>query len=350
MKKKIIISISAVIIIALAAIKLYSNQKEVEEKVYKPKKDKKVLVKALPVSKKVLDKSFVYTGTFRPLREVMIVPQASGEIKGVYFNEGDRVAAGQLLAQIDNELFLAQRIAAEASFKNAKLNYKRYEKAAESEGISQMQVDEAWLQLKNAESQLKQLNKNIRLTSIVAPFTGTITLKDVELGATAGKEPIARITDLSQLKLEIAVPESEIMHFEKGATVEIKSDLLAAQTFQGKITYVADRADASHNYLVKVLLDAQQSKHFKAGMYGTAVLGKGLTKEAIIIPRTALLGSAKEPQVFTVKNNIASLKKIKVGRSNGQKIEVVEGLQAGEVVVVSGQINLADRTPVEVIQ
>lgn len=352
MKKKIIIIVLVLLVVSFTAVKLFSNQKAVQEKVYRPDPDKKVLVKAQVVEPKDLDKTFVYTGTLQPFREIMLIPQSEGEVTSVYFNEGDVVQQGKLLLQIDDEMLRAKYISSQATYETAKRNFERYEKASESEGVSKMQYDNYWQLYKDAESQLKQLDKNIRLSKLTAPFSGTVTAKDVEVGTVVNKNGnVGRLTDLSQLKLEIAVPENEITLFKEGETASVKTDLYPTQVLTGKIDYVSDRADDSHNYIVKILLkNNNKGIALKAGMYGTAIMKKDLQAATLIIPRSALLGSAKNPQVFVVENNVATLRSIHTGSSNGLEVEVIEGLKQGEQVILSGQINLSEGSKVQVAQ
>jgi RND family efflux transporter MFP subunit len=349
MKKKIIITVLALLAVVFTGVKLFSNQKTVQEKVYRPDPDKKALVKAETVVPKDLDKTFTYTGTFKPFREIMLIPQSEGEVTGVYFEEGASVQQGKLLLQVDDEMLRAKYIAAQATYETAKKNFERYEKASESDGVSKMQYDSYWQQYKDAESQLKQLDKNIRLSKLTAPFSGTITLKDVEIGTVVDKKSnIGRLTDLSQMKLEIAVPENEITLFGEGEQIAIETDIYPTQTLTGKIDYVADRADDSHNYTVKVLLKNNKNAELKAGMYGRAIVSKDLHKATLVVPRSALLGSAKNPQVYVIDNGIAMLREIHTGGSNGVEVEVIDGLKQGEQVVTNGQINLSNGSKVEV--
>jgi RND family efflux transporter MFP subunit len=349
MKTKIIIFSITLVLIVSVALKLKSNQELVEQKVYRVDPDKKVQVQAETVISRQLDRTFNYTGTFVPNKEIMLIPQAHGQVKGVFFNEGDQIKQGDLLLQIDDELLQAQYISAEATYQISKRNFERYEKASESDGVSKMQFDDYRLKFKNAESQLKQLDKQIRLSRITAPFSGTITLKDAELGSVVGTTPIGRLTDLTRLKLEISVPENEIVLFHEGDGAEVSSDVFPGKTFQGSVAYVAERADESHNYLVKVTIP---NKDFalKAGMYGTVSFSRDLSNNALAVPRTAILGSAKNPQVFVVKNDVATIRTIQTGRTTGELVEVVSGVEDGEVVITSGHINLKDGSKVEVQQ
>jgi RND family efflux transporter MFP subunit len=349
MKKKIIIPAVAAVLITATAFKLLSNKKEVESNIYHVDPEKKVLVQADTVYVQRLRRDFTYTGTFIPVREVMIIPQVHGEVTEVYFHEGQKVRQGERLLQIDDELLQAQLISIEANFETAKRNLERYEKASVSGGVSPMQLDNYRVNFKNAESQLKQVTKQIQLSSIEAPFAGTITFKDVEPGTIAGASPVARITDISKLKLEISVPETEINIFKRGSFISIQTDAYAGKKFDGLVDYVSERADGAHNYTVKIVVrNDEAATPVKAGMYGKATVNNAAGQESITIPRSGLLGSAKNPQVFVIKGNEAVLTSIETGSTNGEAIEVLRGLYPGDVVVTGGQINLTTGSKVDI--
>jgi hypothetical protein len=169
-----------------------------------------------------------------------------------------------------------------------------------------------------------------------------------ELGAVVGGAPVARLTDVSSLKLEVKVPESDIIYFSEGAEVSVHNELFKDTRFSGKIDFVSDRGDESHNYVVKARVMNNSKVKLKAGMFGSISLNKKMDVKSLLIPRSALLGSAKKPQVYVVDNGKAMLREVTPGRSNTTEIEVLSGLKAGESVVVSGQINLVDGSNVQV--
>ncbi|MEZ4810479.1 MAG: efflux RND transporter periplasmic adaptor subunit [Allomuricauda sp.] len=348
MKTRIIIIGAIVAIIVSIALKLNANKKEVAENVYRPDLKKAVLVKTAKVNQKTLNKTFTYTGTFVPLREVMIVPQVKGQIKQLYFEEGDVVKKGQPLVLVDDDILQAQYVAAEANYTISKRNLERNETAATSGGVSNIQLDNYRLGLKNAESELKQLKKQIEWSHMTAPFTGTITLRDAEIGMIVDNKALARITDLSKLKLEIVVPEKEIVLFSEGDEVAVQTDIYPSQELEANIDYISNRADDSHNYTVKIVIEGSSAPLLKSGMYGTVLIGSESSGEMAVIPRAALLGSAKNPQAIVVKNGKAVIRDIKIGGSNAEDIVVVEGLQPGETVVTSGHINLSNGSNVEI--
>lgn len=348
MKSKIII-ISVVALLCLGVtFKLKSNKRTVDENVYRPDPERKVLVQAQSAELKKIDQTFEYTGTFAPFKEVMLVPQVHGEVENVYFDEGDYVHAGKPLVQIDDDVLQAQYIAAEANFINAKRNLERYESASTSGGVSKLQIDNLKLALTSAEATVKQLRKQIELSRITAPFSGTMTLRSIEPGSVAGGTAVGRITDLSQLKLEISVPEREVVFFSEGETAQIQTDVFPGKSFTGKIEYVSDRGDNAHNYTVRIVVKNTNATFLKAGMYGTAVLKKGQEKQTLVIPRTALIGSAKNPQVFLIENGKAVFRSIETGLTNNESVQVLQGLKPGDVVVTTGHINLSEGSKIEI--
>jgi RND family efflux transporter MFP subunit len=349
MKTKLILSTMALLLLISVAFTLRSNKATVEKNVYRPEPDKKLLVHTSTAIKQDVAQEYSYTGTFAPYREVMLTAQIYGEVKGIFAEEGDFVRAGKTLVQIDDHILQAQYQAAEANYITAKRNLERYESAATSGGVSNLQLDNLKLNLATTESQLKQLKRQIDLSKIVAPFDGTITMRSVEIGSVAGQNPIARITDLQKLKLEVSVPEKEIVLFREGAKANVVTDVYPGTTLHGTIEYVSDRGDEAHNYDVRIVLDNNQSKAvLKAGMYGTAVLKSNTPHQTLFIPRAALLGSAKNPQVFVVNGDRVALKNILTGYMTADMLEVKEGLNEGDVVVTTGHINLADGSAITI--
>jgi RND family efflux transporter MFP subunit len=253
--------------------------------------------------------------------------------------------------QVDDDLLQAQLAAAQASYQTSKTSLERYQSASSGGGVSQLQLDNLDLTFKNAEAQVTQLLKQISLSKLIAPFTGTITFKDVEVGSVIGNAAVARISDLSRMKLEISVPEKEIGMFKEGDEVVVSTDVYQDKAFSGIVCYVADRADNAHNYAVKMIIkNEDKAARLKAGMYGRASVHKSLNHNAILIPRSALLGSAKNPQVFVIEDSTARLRSIQTGDTNGLYVQVTSGLSLGNYIVTGGQINLTEGTKVEIVK
>jgi RND family efflux transporter MFP subunit len=149
------------------------------------------------------------------------------------------------------------------------------------------------------------------------------------------------------LKLTISVPERDILKFRNGQTVEVKADIYGSKLFQGKVTYLSVQADKSHNFKVQITVPNAKNE-LMAGMYGTASLSNATSVTALSIPRKALVGSTKDPQVYIVKDGKAKLTSFNAGTSDGDFIEVISGISAQDKIVIKGQVNIQDNTNVKI--
>ena len=135
-----------------------------------------------------------------------------------------------------------------------------------------------------------------------------------------------------------------------GQAVEVSSSVYPDEKYSGVVTFVAPKADASLNFPVEVEIKNNTNNTLKAGMYGTAYFGEKENSQVLTVPRTAFVGSVSSNQVYVIKNGKAELKTITSGRNFGDYIEVLSGLSKGDQVVTTGQVNLSDQTPVEIIK
>lgn len=345
--KTIITAIILIVVVLLIVVKLLANKKAVADKVYKKDPDTRVAVTIDTVNLRPLKVEKSYLGSFEANREVTISAETQGHIIADNVKEGDMVIPGEVIAQVDNDGLKAQRFSAMASYNNAKANLARYQNASVGEGVSQMQVDEQNLNLKSAQAQLEQIDKQVAQSRITAPFSGNVTTKNFELGTYVSPgSKLVDIADLSKVKLDINVPEAEVGFFTKGKLIQVKTDVYPGVNFTGTVDDLVAKADDNHNYPLKITVKNEPAHKLLAGMYGSVMKDNDLNNAALTIPRTALLGSAKNPQVFLIKEGMAQLVSIQTGRSNDKLIEVTGGLQKGDIVVSSGQVNLTDGTKV----
>jgi len=350
MKKIITYSIIAVAVIGLVAftiVKLKSNKKEIEEKVYHQDVSTRAVIQADTVKSSSFDIATPFLGSFTPNREVAIASETSGKVIQVGIQEGSHVGAGSLVAQLDNGVLIAQLHSAQANLANAKNTLSRYEQA--QSGVTQLQMDNARTTILTSQAQIEQLNKQISQYTIHAPFAGVITERNFDLGAVVSPgSSLATLIDISVLKLEISVPETYITQFKDGMAMQVKTDVYPDVVFKGKVDLVSSTADASHNYTVKILVPNNSQTPLKAGMYAKVTLDNAPLQNTISIPRSALIGSARQPQVYVVENGVAKLRDVQIGAGNERNVQVIKGLAANEVIVIGGLVNLSDGIKVEI--
>lgn len=350
LNKSIIAGIGiAVILIALIVVKLLSNKKTVEEKIYIPEVDAPALVEVITPTMHTFEDEFTYLGTFDPFRQNLIGSEGNGRVVAMNVSEGDQVAQGSVLARLDDELIKLQIENLEVSIEGQEKDDDRYTTLSNQNAAPAVQAEKTKLGIKAAKIQKKQLEKQLRATVIKAPFSGVITKKLIDLGSVIGAgTPVVEITDIAKLKLTVNIPERDIQKFKMNQSIAVSSDQLSGQV-NGKISNISVVADKSHNFKVQITVN-NGNKVLRAGMYGSAVIKSDYSVTNLSIPRKALVGSLKDPQVYVVRNGKATLVSFDIGLSEGDLIEVRGGLNASDKVVVRGQINLKNNKNVKIAQ
>jgi membrane fusion protein (multidrug efflux system) len=351
MKRKIIV-IAVICVLAIGLVlKLMFNKSEIDANA-KPKEiNVDVPVTLATAAMSVITNGFSVNGTFLPAKELTIVSQTQGKLVSIGFQNGDFVREGQVLAQCDLELLEAQQKLAEANVNKLKNDLKKFEEMYKTNAVTLQQIEEMRLGLLNAQTNLVTVNKQIEYAVIKAPFSGYITKKYIEKGGMLMPGAlVAEIIDINTLKFIANVSESDLDNVKKGSSVKITADIYDGILYEGKVRSIGFKADDAKRFPVEIEVRNNASKPIKAGMYGVAAFDGEGTREALLIPRTALVGSIKEPKVFVVNGKTASARALRLGTSTESSIEVIDGLKTGDQVVISGQINLDEGTIVQVIK
>lgn len=349
--KKIIITIVVLVVAGvLVGTVLTNNKKKNEEKIEIVNKGTgAAAVKVVTVAKKSLDSDFSSNGNFVPNQDLKLLSETSGVVTGIRVKEGDRVSKGQILATIDQKYLSIDLETAEDSYQKIKVDQQRYESSFKTGGVTQSQVDDINLQLRNAANKVEQAKRKIGDAHIKAPISGIINKKHIEVGAYLGTATaLFDIVDVSQLKLNVSVNESQVVQLQTGSKVDIKVPVFPDQTFTGRVSFIAPKADASLNFPMEIKVDNDKGNKIRAGMYGTAVFKFEKQAESIVIPRSAFVGSVNANQVYVLEGDKVRLTKVTPGAIIGESVIVLAGLNEGQSVVVTGQINLVDGATVAV--
>ncbi|MCO5236942.1 MAG: efflux RND transporter periplasmic adaptor subunit [Chitinophagaceae bacterium] len=298
---------------------------------------------------KDVDLSYLANGTFIPKQEVIVGAEAAGRIASVLIKEGDFVHAGQTLAVIVGDKQDVSVANATANLNNAETDLRRFESAFATGGVTRQQLDGARLQYETAKNNLRTAQITAGDVAIKTSVAGIVNSRKIEPGSyvNAGT-PAFEVVNISTLKLKVNVDEKNVGALKTGQTVDVSVSVLPDKKFTGKITFIAPKADVNLNFPVEIEIPNPKNE-LRAGMYGTAKFGEGSSVHALLVPRTAFVGSVSDNKIFVVKDGKAIEKRVQSGRNFGDYIEVLSGLRAGDQVITSGQINLFDQTPVQVI-
>ncbi|WP_199137773.1 efflux RND transporter periplasmic adaptor subunit [Pedobacter sp. ASV12] len=355
MKRVIIIIVVIAAALAAIALVLKNNKKKNDAKTaFIAEGGGAVAVRVATVEKKVVDLDFNANGNFAANQELNFLSENAGRVSAIYVKEGDRVSKGQVLARIDAEIINTDRETAEAAYQNALKDEARYQSSYQTGGVTQQQLDQAKLATRNAQLRLQASKRRLNDASIKSPINGIVNKKYIEVGAfvTAQGTQLFELVDVSKLKLKVNVNEAQVANLKLGDRIDIKSNIFPTEKFSGKITFIAPKADATLNFPIEIEVANNTKNSLKAGMYGTAVFNFPQQAPSILIPRTSFVGSVSSNQVFVLDkaSNTAKVRNVVSGRILGDNVEILDGLAAGETVITSGQINLADGTAVSIVK
>jgi len=343
-------SIAVVILAVLLALFWYLQHRE-PQKVAAKRAIERIPVSVALLSNAALRDSFSTIGTVEAFREAEIFSESAGLVRKVLVAPGASKKAGETLFLLDDELAAARKRRAEALYRKAKLDAERY-KILYSEGAVALSSSEtAQLQLDEAEAEFTAASRKYGDTRVKAPFSGVVTARFVEQGELVqeGKR-VAQMVDLSKVKVIVFVPERQIVKFEPGTLLSVTSDLYQGKSFTGKVGAVSDKAGRDHTFRVEVVVQNSERNMFRSGMFARVLLKGEVERQALLVPRVALVSGIRKPELFVVRNGKAFLKSFVAGMELQKQIEVLGGLSVGESVVISGQNELHDGSDVVVIE
>jgi membrane fusion protein (multidrug efflux system) len=354
MKKALLYIIIAIAAIALVGYILTNNKaKNDAETEVVSKKNTSVVVRVAEVKKGTPNTDYIANGIFAPFQEISFPAENSGRVARVLVDEGSPVRVGQTLAVIEGDKLNVEVQNARAAYQTAQADYQRYENAFKTGGVTKQQVDQAKLNLTNTKARLSQAQLNYGDATIKSSINGIVNKRDIEPGSVVSPGTVLfEIVNVSKLKLKVTVSEQQVATLKLGTPVKVKASVFPDNEYSGKVTFIAPKADESLNFPIEIEIAGNPNNELKAGMYGSVVFdtNNAQQKPVITIPRNAFVGGVGNNQVFVVKDSVARLTKIVSGRILGEEVEVLQGLNEGEIVVTSGQINLQDGTKVSPIK
>lgn len=346
--KKAFYFIIPLVIIVFAVIKLKNNKEITENKVYQYDKDQAIHVQADTLQLENVIGEFLYAGTFEPNKETKISAEIQGKINDVLVDVGSVVNKGQSLVLLDNSLLKLQLQTIEVQIEGLEADVNRYTILAKADAIQGVQLEKAELGLKSAKLQKATLLEQINKTTIKSPFNGVVTAKLSEEGAYAAPGiPLLQITDITNLKFTVNVPENDLNQFILNQSYSITTDAYPEISLTGKAILIGSKANMGSSFPVQFEVNNTPDLKIKSGMSGkistTAAGIKNNTQEkGIIISYASIVSPENQPQVYLIKSGKAVLQTITISKKMQNKAIVSNGLKAGDIIVTNGFINLFD--------
>jgi RND family efflux transporter MFP subunit len=253
------------------------------------------------------------------------------------------VIKGQTLVQLDHSLLKLQVQTIDLQVEGLEADVNRFIILSKADAIQGVQLEKAELGLKSAKVQRAILLEQINKTTIKAPFQGVVTAKLSEEGAFAAPGvPLLQITDITNLKFTVNVPENDLRQFKLNHSYTITADAYPEISFTGKVTMIGSKANMGSSFPIQFTLNNTSDLKIKSGMFGKVNLENASQEMGIIIPASAMVGTAIQPQVYLIKKGKSVMQNITISKNIQNKVVVSSGLKEGDVIVTNGFINLYD--------
>lgn len=328
------------------------------------------------VAEEIVTNVEAYPGNVVPLNETDLRAEVSGYITGIFVADGSSVSKGQKLYEIDRTRYVAAEeqaranlTIAEANVARAKRDVARYRKLAEQDAIARQTLDYAETDLNNAEAQqvaaraaLTTATTNLDRSVIIAPFSGTIGISQVRMGAlvSAGSTLLNSISSTSPIAVDFSVNERNIQRFialQKQGSIEQDSVIMlhlpggAAYPHPGRIATIDRAVDASTGTIVVRASFPNPDGLLRAGMNTSVRVRNQSESKQLVIPYQAVTEQLGQSSVYVVTDSSTVEERIvNLGIKIADKVVVTKGVSLGETIVVNGTINLRPGTKITVQQ
>lgn len=304
---------------------------------------KRVLLAPMPMQAESL-------GTATANESVNITSKLSERILEIHFEEGQEVTAGQVLVELDTDEASANLAVARADLSESRSNYERAAELARSQSISRSELKQLQSAMEADEARVEAATARLDDLTIRAPFDGRVGLRRVSAGSLVSPGTvITTLDDLGSVKLDFSLPEALLAQLAPGLPISARSIAYPGREFTGKVLSLDTRVDpVTRSVAIRALLPNPEGL-LRPGMLLSVVLTQQ-SQDSLIIPEQSVVSEQSRQYVFVVSNGRAEKRQVTTGRRRPGELEILQGLSAGEVIVVEGTQRLQVGTPVEILR
>jgi membrane fusion protein (multidrug efflux system) len=312
-------------------------------------------VAAIPVETVLPSRGTVkamYTGTapIEAFADATVIAKVGGEVLAILAEEGDEVRRGQILARLDGDRLRLEKEQAEAQLRKLRGDYQRNVDIKDKGLISEGDFEKIRYEMEALQATFDLARLELDYTEIRAPIDGVVSERVIKLGNTIDvNAEVFKITSLEPLVSYLHVPEREYRRIDAGQPATIEVDALAGVRFAAtvaRISPVVDPATGTFKITIEV---SDEERRLKPGMFGRVSIVYDSRPNALLIPRSAVIEEASESAVFVVVDGKAEKRHIRTCYAEAGSIEILDGLDEGDEVVVVGQTNLKSGSTVSIV-
>ncbi|MDR0753643.1 MAG: efflux RND transporter periplasmic adaptor subunit [Holosporaceae bacterium] len=350
-KKVTVLWTSAIVIIMLVCWQLYRIKSGQESRfMFEPP--------PVNVSKAVFGSVPRYInsiGTLRPFDSVVIKSEVNAKVNKICFSEGALVKEGDLLIELDDASAKAQFMEAEAQYQKAKCEFEPVEKLADKGVMARVQRDSKKAEMNMAKARVFAYQTQLEKHRIHAPFGGIVGLREISKGQiVASGNDLLKIVDCHPIKVYFKVAEVDIEKVYVGQEIQVSIGGDSAKTYRAVISAIDPESDRiTHSFDVRATLDVPENvesimRTLRPGRFVSVRIQVDGDQQGIVIPESALEKIGDEDVLFRVVEGIAIRTLVMVGVRRDGNVEIVSGINDGDIVITSGQTNVLDGKEVSI--
>ena len=290
-------------------------------------------------------------GTLRANQSIIVRSEIPGVVRKIEFTDAQSVDKGQVLFRLDDSMERAQLDQAEVNLKLSERNAERAQELV-NRGAGTVQARDQTASAREADRAAVALARaRLEKSTIRAPYGGVVGMSKIDLGAyvSAGQE-LTSLDDVATVKLDFEVPERFARFISVGQKVAVEADAYPGQNFSGEVSTIATRVDPESRSLGIRAVIPNPDRKLKPGLFARVTVDVAVRPQAVVISEQAIVPRGDRLFVYKVVDGKAVSATVKVGLREYGRVEIVEGLAPGDMVVTAGQQKLQDGTTVAVLE
>jgi len=276
-------------------------------------------------------------GSTRAFESVVITARQTGNITQINFTEGQRVRAGAVLVELEGRERRADIDTMRAARDEIRQQLERARELRRNGVTSEARLDQLDAQFRAAEARLRATESRYDDVRISAPFEGRVGMRSVSLGALLQPgQQVTTLDDISRIRLDFNIPEVHLGRLREGLNVTGRSTAFPDRAFTGQVTVIDTRVDPATRSVRVSAVFPNADDTLRPGMFLNVELGLVERPNAVLVPEEAIVSEGTKQFALVVRDNRVDRREVRVGQRQGGEVEVAQGLQAGELVIVRG--------------
>lgn len=315
-----------------------------------PPGGRQITVETVVVEAVSLESTVEAVGNVLADAAAMLRAEVPGQIVERHFEEGERVSKGDPLFSIEATVLEAEANEARANVEQSEAAYKRAQELVGNQLISATDFDTARANYNVSVARLKSSLARLSKTVIRAPFDGFAGLRQINIGdyATIGQELVS-VVRLDPLRVEFSVPETLLARVQPGQSIEVTVGAYPGDVFSGVVTAIDPQIDVTgHSLAIRARLPNPGLK-LRPGLFAQVAVSLGTKPDALLVPEQAIWPIGQDKTVYVIEDGIAKRRVVRLGARKPGRVEIVDGLEAGDEIVVAGQMKLFDGASVRTV-